>query len=526
MVGAEVQRGLEEHQGIAGQDALGDAVAKTLFNRRDEVLGHAAAHGLVHEDQILGLGLGLEADVDVAELAVAAGLLLVPSVDFDLLLDGLAVGDLGRAQLGLHLELAQELGAQDAQVDIAHAGDNHFLGLGVVAEAEGEILFIELVEAGGDLVLLPLDLGVDGHGVAGLVVGHALEGGDLPGQTQRVAGLHRAELGGNAQIAAADLGRLGEGLALGEEDIGELFSGAGAGVDQAHALGDVAGDDLEVGVLAELVGGGLEDEDRGASLGVEHQLAALGSGHGQTLQGVGAELHNVFHHALAAVAHHGAAAEDGGDGALAHAVLDALDELFLGEGLLHEEFLHEFLAGLGHLLGELCQVLLAALLGLGGEGGRVALGVAGGAAQKIDQADALVALHHGEDQGDDGVAEGGAHIVDHLIIVGVILVHLGDVEHGGHVGVLEGLPGLLGAHGDAALGREDDEAGVSHAEGLDDLAGKVEEAGVVQEVNLAAFKIHRNDRSGNGVFPLDFLGIKVRNGVAVGDGAQAVGTVG
>src|SRR5699024_4139942 len=163
----------------AGQDALADAVAQALFDGGDEVLRHAAADGLIGKDEVLGLGLGLEADVDVAELAVAAGLLLVPAVDFDLFLDGLAVGALGGPQLGLYLDLAQALGADDAQVDVAHAGDDHFLGLGVGAEAEGGVLLVELGEAGGDLVLLALDLGVDGHGIAGLGVFHGLQSRDL-----------------------------------------------------------------------------------------------------------------------------------------------------------------------------------------------------------------------------------------------------------------------------------------------------------------------------------------------------------
>ena len=87
MIGAEVQRGLQEHDRITGQNALADAVAQALFDGRDEVLRHAAADGLVREDHFFGLGLRLEADVNVAELAVAAGLLLVTDVDLDLLLD-------------------------------------------------------------------------------------------------------------------------------------------------------------------------------------------------------------------------------------------------------------------------------------------------------------------------------------------------------------------------------------------------------------------------------------------------------
>ena len=200
---------------------------------------------------------------------MAAGLLLVTAVNLDLLLDGLAVGDLGGPQLGLDLELAGQLGADDAQMDVAHAGDNHFLGLGVGAIAEGGVLLIELAQAGGNLVFLALDLGVDGHGVAGLVIFHALDGNGLAGQAQGIAGLDGAQLGGNADVAAGDLAGLGQVLALGEEDVAELFGAAGTGVDNGHALGDVAGNDLEERVLAELVGDGLIDEGHGAALGIQ-----------------------------------------------------------------------------------------------------------------------------------------------------------------------------------------------------------------------------------------------------------------
>ena len=106
MIGTEVQRGLQEHNRVAGQNALADAVAQALFNGRDEVLRDAAADGLIGEDHLFGLGLRLEADIDVAELAVAAGLLLVTAVDLDLLLDGLAVCDLGGLENSLDLVLA------------------------------------------------------------------------------------------------------------------------------------------------------------------------------------------------------------------------------------------------------------------------------------------------------------------------------------------------------------------------------------------------------------------------------------
>ena len=81
--------------------------------------------------------LRLEANPDVAELAAAAGLLLVTAVSLYLLLDLLPVGDLRRIQHGVHAEAALQLGDQHVQLLIAGAGDDLLLGLGVVGQGEG-----------------------------------------------------------------------------------------------------------------------------------------------------------------------------------------------------------------------------------------------------------------------------------------------------------------------------------------------------------------------------------------------------
>ena len=179
MIGAEVQRGLQEHDRITGQNALADAVAQALFNGRDEVLRHAAADRLIREDHLFGLGLRLEADVNIAELAVTAGLLLVTAVDLDLLLDRLAVRDLGGLENSLDLILALELCHEDGQLHIADARNDELLGLGIVAVGEGLVFFFQLDKAVGDLVFGALDLGVDSHLVHRLVVGHALDANGL-----------------------------------------------------------------------------------------------------------------------------------------------------------------------------------------------------------------------------------------------------------------------------------------------------------------------------------------------------------
>ena len=92
MVAAVQQGGFQADHGITGQHALLSGKADALFNSREEVLRHAAAEHLLFEDDLLAVA-GLEVDDDIAELAVAAGLLLVTALLLAGLADGLAVSD-------------------------------------------------------------------------------------------------------------------------------------------------------------------------------------------------------------------------------------------------------------------------------------------------------------------------------------------------------------------------------------------------------------------------------------------------
>ena len=98
----------------------------------------------------------------------------------------------------------------------------------------------------------------------------------------------------------------------------------------------------------------------------------------------------------------------------------------------------------------------------------------------------------------------------------MLFVELGDVEHGGKAGLCEVLPALFGADADAALGGQADDARVGNAQGLHDLTGKVEVAGVVEDVNFALIIFHRNYRRRDGILALLLFVVEVRNRRAVG----------
>ncbi len=119
---------------------------------------------------------GREGDLDLAELAGAAGLLLVRVIELlDGALDGLAVGDLRLADVRLDLELAAHAVHQDVEVELAHSLDDRLARLLVELDLEGRVLLGELLDRGAQLLLVALGLGLDGHGDDRVREGHGLQ---------------------------------------------------------------------------------------------------------------------------------------------------------------------------------------------------------------------------------------------------------------------------------------------------------------------------------------------------------------
>ena len=108
----------------------------------------------------------------------------------------------------------------------------------------------------------------------------------------------------------------------------------------------------------------------------------------------------------------------------------------------------------------------------------------------------------------------------------MILIQLGDIEHGGKTGVCQSVPALFRTHGDAALGGEADEACVYHPEGLRHFAGEGKVTGVIQNVQLAFIIFHRQHGGRDGVAALDFFRVEIAGGISVRALAQAVDGLG
>ena len=103
----------------------------------------------------------LELHLAVAELAVAARLLLVAAVRLDRRVDRLAVRDPRQLQRHLDAEAALQLRDRDLDVRLPLAGEQQLLGLRVAGVADGRVFFLQPVQRRADLLLVAAALRLD-----------------------------------------------------------------------------------------------------------------------------------------------------------------------------------------------------------------------------------------------------------------------------------------------------------------------------------------------------------------------------
>ena len=150
---------LKSTHGESRQHASLGRFDDAFFNRGNVLPRNGTAHDGVDELKSLAAWLRLELNPAVAELAVAAGLLLVPALDPHFFLDGLAVGDFGDVELDLDVELALEAFDGGFDVDLPDAVQDDLLGFREAVDAQGRVFFQQPRQRGKDLVLIALALG-------------------------------------------------------------------------------------------------------------------------------------------------------------------------------------------------------------------------------------------------------------------------------------------------------------------------------------------------------------------------------
>ena len=167
--------------------------------------GMAPALDFVDELEALA-GRRLDVDHDVAELAATAGLADETRLDLlDLLADRLAVGDLGLADVGLDLELAQHAVDDHLEVQLAHAVDQRLAGFLVGFDLESRVLLAEPLQGVAHLLLVGLGFRLDRDGDHRLGEFDALQGDRRVGGGERVAGAGFLEADAGADVARVAL---------------------------------------------------------------------------------------------------------------------------------------------------------------------------------------------------------------------------------------------------------------------------------------------------------------------------------
>ncbi len=173
---AEEDLHLDVHDLVARDDALLHLLAHALLDGRDELVGDRAPLDRIDEVEALAALAGPDSQVDLAELAATAGLLLVPVVRLGLAEDRLEVGDLRHVRVHLQLVTVLEPLLDDIQVQVAHPRDHQLVRLGVAADRERRVLVGDLGQADRDLRLVVAGLGLTARGTIGM--------GNLIGRTR------------------------------------------------------------------------------------------------------------------------------------------------------------------------------------------------------------------------------------------------------------------------------------------------------------------------------------------------------
>ena len=504
VVRAVPQGDLAVHDRITGQNAGLHRTLDTLIDRRDILLRDRAANNAVDELVTLA-GVGLQLDLDMTVLALTAGLAGVLGFLVGFLADGLAVGDLRGADVGFDLELTQQTVDDDLQMELAHAGDDGLAGLFVGPGLEGRVLFRQLGQRDAHLLGTGLGLGLDGHADDRVGEVHALENDRVLFVAQGIAGGGVLQADSRSDIARIDgldiLTVVGVHLQDAADTLVLILDrvvDGGAGVQRA-------GVDTEEAQLAD-IGVGHDLERQGGErlfVGRDTRLFLAGLGVG-ALDGldVGRGGHIVddgVQQLLHAAVLVGGTADDGhdlvGDGGLAQARLD----LFLGQLFAFQVLHHELFVGLRDSFDQLVVVFLRLGLQVLGDfldADVVAHVVIVDVSLHVDQVDDTLEGILLTDGQLDGHAVGMQAVVQHLHAaeeVGAHGVHLVDVDHAGDL-VLVGLtPDSLALGFDTALGGQNGDRAVQHAQGTLNFNGEVDVARGVDDVDAVAvlFERHR-----------------------------------
>ena len=192
-----------------------------FLDRGNEPARDRAAEDLVDEFELAAARQRLHLDLAVAELAVAAGLLLVPAVRLDARRDRLAIRNAWRLEQHFDAEAPLQLRDRDLDVHLALAGEQQLVRLRIAVVLDRRIFFLETMHRRADLVFVAAALRLDRVRQHGLGERDLRERGACGLVGERVVGLGVFQFRHRADVAGLELRHVGRRLALQRDQVAQ-----------------------------------------------------------------------------------------------------------------------------------------------------------------------------------------------------------------------------------------------------------------------------------------------------------------
>ena len=474
------------------------------------------------------VAVGFDNEVDFAELAGAAALLLVAIVGTCGLGEGFAVGDALGIELYGNLVEVLQAPLERAEVELAlslHENLAQFLAL---LHLPSGVFLAHTAEGSHHLFGVGFIDGTDGAGNLGVGVFDEVEAVVAVLGVEGVARAHILELHGTTDVAGGELFHfltVGTGA---DEELGHAFLRAAVSVVEVVAFAYRTAHHLEVLHFADVrFHAGLEEVDGSGGFGVEGHLFAAGIVDGRhfVYEGnhVAEELHETAHAHVLGSTH----AEYGEDAAGHHALADTFAHFVFGELFRFEELFHETFVVFGCGFNE-CAVhgFSLFLLSLGNilHHGFAAFGTPGEFLHE-DDVDELVEVGsggYGVLHGHYLVAVNGLEVFEHEVIVGILTVKLVHEENHGLAELLGVAEMVLRTNFGAEVTVDEEQCRVSHVEGGEGCAYEVVGTRTVDDVQLLAGPLGMENGGEHGVAVVLLHGEIVGNSVLGSDAAAAL----
>src|SRR5450759_2819510 len=369
VVTAVVQRYLDIRHRIAGENSALQRFLDADLGGVDVFLRYPAARDVILEHEPAAGRQRLDADFDVAVLAVTAGLLDVAAFGFGMLANGLAILHLRLADVGADTKLPHHAVHDDFQVKLAHPGKDGLAGFGIRIHPEGRIFLRQLLNRQAHLFLVGLGLGLDRQ------LNHrhreidGFEHDRVIVVTDRIAGRHRPQTDGGADVARHDLLNLFALVGMHAQQAPHTLFAALGHIEHEFAGLQRARVNPEECQLADVrVGHNLEHQRReGLSLGSVAQQDLFGvvdvvAFDGRNVQRRGKVIHHRVQHGLDTFVLECRAADYREDLQSDGRLADARADFIVGDGFAVDEFVHQRFVVLADRLDHVLAVFLGLFL--------------------------------------------------------------------------------------------------------------------------------------------------------------------